>query len=736
MLAIRFAPPLVTLALLSGAAYAQSFTPLTQFPGGGDGLLPYGALTAVNGKYYTTTEFGGAYGRGAVIEIDPKGGAETVLYSFKGGADGYFPQAGLAQAGKLLYGTTAYGGAGNLGTVYSIDPASGAEQIVFSFTQTTGGNSNTPVTSLGGTLFGETYNGGTNNLGTVFKIDPKTGAETTLYSFQGGNDGCYGSYGAMVPVGSLLYGTTLFCGAQGGGVVFSIDPATGAELVVHSFSGADGYAPYGGVTASGSTLYGTTDYGGVDGAGTVYSVDTTTGTETVIYSFTDGPDGGVPQDAPVFVSGKLYGTAYLGGGGFGTVFEVNASSGAETTLYTFTGGADGGFPQAPLVYAANALYGTSLGPETLGGNAGTVFAVNIKKKAETTLHQFLGPHPFFQSNVFSIAGTSGYGTTENGGAANAGSIYSINAGTGALTTLYSFSGGADGAGPVGGLIASGGFYYGVTTEGGNANQGTLFAYNMSSGTKSTLYAFSGSDGARPNGPLLLSGSLLYGTTDVGGANGLGSIFSFDTASGKLTTIYSFTGGADGAEPLAPLIIQGATLYGETYVGGADGNGTVFSVATKSGKETTLHSFAGGSDGAQPYGGLVYSSGTLYGVTVYGGGCSFGYGCGTVFSVNAKTGAEKILHEFTGGTDGLFPSSALTIAGTLLYGTSEDGGANGVGALFSIDLKSKKFATAFSFADGPDGESPGAPLLNLGSFFVGTTNFGGTNGAGTIFNFTP
>src|SRR5277367_3932587 len=100
----------------------------------------------------------------------------------------------------------------------------------------------------------------------------------------------------------------------------------------------------------------------------------------------------------------------------------------------------------------------------------------------------------------------------------------------------------------------------------------------------------------------------------------------------INTLASFNVG-DGAGPEAGLILSGNTLYGTTGYGGADGDGTVFSVPVTGGTPTVLASF-NGSNGPHPSAGLTLSGNTLYGTT-YFGGIDYGthsYGSGTVFSV--------------------------------------------------------------------------------------------------------
>jgi len=115
-----------------------------------------------------------------------------------------------------------------------------------------------------------------------------------------------------------------------------------------------------------------------------------------------------------------------------------------------------------------------------------------------------------------------------------------------------------------------------------------------------------------------------------------------------------------------------------------GCGTVFSVSPKTGAEKVIYSFLGGTDGKDPDANLLDLNGTLYGTTYNGGGdrsCEFG--CGTVFSVNPKTGTETVFHSFGRGRDGTKPSAGLIDVNGMLYSTTEEGGAYGGGTVFSI-----------------------------------------------------
>src|ERR1700722_18280865 len=208
-------------------------------------------------------------------------------------------------------------------------------------------------------LYGTTIYGGAWGYGVVFKLN-KTG-ETVLHSFTGGADGSGPQAGLIQDSAGNLYGTTENGGAWGYGVVFKLD-TTGTETVLHSFAdkpgGANPVARL--IQDSAGNLYGTTEYGGASGSGVAFKLDTT-GTERSLYSFTGGADGGRPAAGLTRDSaGNFYGTTQYGGASNkGVVFKLD-TTGTETVLHSFTGFADGGYPYAGLIQdSLGSLYGTT-----------------------------------------------------------------------------------------------------------------------------------------------------------------------------------------------------------------------------------------------------------------------------------------------------------------------------------------------------------------------------------------
>jgi hypothetical protein len=398
----------------------------------GDGSYPAGVVSSGAGNLFGTTYSGGLYNGGTVFElVRGAGGAwrERVLYSFcsqPNCADGASPNGVVLDRAGNLYGTVGSGGAHQYdGAVFELKRGannSWTEEVLYSFTGGADGffPSANVILDAAGNVYGTTEGGGTGTAcmigstpgcGTVFTLTRGAGGtwtESVLHSFTGSK-----SDGA-VPMASLtfhgageLFGTTFSGGADGScslegtpgcGTVFQLkrqSNGTWVERVLHSFnfSKKDGVSPQASVTFDGSgNLYGTTESGGSTYVyGTVFQMTPGTGgkwSEKVLYSFTGVPDGELPVAGVVLDSaGDVYGTTDEGGtgtcsigAGCGILFELTPGSNgtwAESVLYSFTG-VDGAYPSSNLIWSAEAsLYGVTgfggTGPCVSG--CGTVFQV-------------------------------------------------------------------------------------------------------------------------------------------------------------------------------------------------------------------------------------------------------------------------------------------------------------------------------------------------------------------------
>lgn len=305
----------------------------------------------------------------------------------------------------------------------------------------------------------------------------------------------------------------------------------------------------------------------------------------------------------------------------------------------------------------------------------------------------------------------------------------------ATTILHSFTGGAsDGAYPFGSLTLAGSTLYGMNWKGGSFDQGTLFKVNTDGTGYSLLHNFinTQTDGSTPYGSLTLSGSKLYAMTQYGGVSNSGTIFSMNTDGSGFGLVHSFANGVnDGAIPLGSLTLFGSKLYGATQYGGVSNGGTLFSVNTDGTGFSLLHSFTGyPSDGAWPYGSLTLSGSKLFGMTNTGGGSNGG---GVIFSMNTDGTGYSLLHTFAGGSDGASPYGSLTLSGSKLFGMDWQGGSAFGGVIFSMNTDGTGFTRLHDFLGGAnDGANPTGSLTLFGSQLYGMTGAGGSNGTGTIF----
>ncbi len=319
-----------------------------------DGAASFAELFAdKSGDLYGTTFYGGAYDGGTLFKLHPTGSryTETIVHSFGYGQDGAYPISGVIEVNGVLYGTTIGGGAytnqiickryglspnGTCGTIYSVNPATGAEQVLHSFGQTgDGANPYAAPLAINGTLYGTTYLGGTSDrCGTVYSIGTDGNGEKVVHSFLNAmyGDGC-DPFGSLITIKGTLYGTTCcgggnFCQDHCEGTLFSVDLATGNEQVLHEFGkGKDGSEPQAGLVNVGGVLYGTTHLGGKPacdqdlGCGTIFSFapSPSNAVYKTVYDFKGRADGGNPWDTLLYAHGAFYGTTTTGGkNGLGT----------------------------------------------------------------------------------------------------------------------------------------------------------------------------------------------------------------------------------------------------------------------------------------------------------------------------------------------------------------------------------------------------------------------------------
>ena len=376
-----------------------------------------------------------------------------------------------------------------------------------------------------------------------------------------------------------------------------------------------------------------------------------------------------------------------------------------------------------------------------------VFVLPARAQVTEIVKDFEQPDMFVFATL--LLGNDGflYGTTYKGGDNNEGTIFKIAANGTGYERLKSFQCGVAGNGclPLAGMIqGSDGFLYGTTQLGGVNNEGSIFKIAPNGSAFSLLKSFQcgvADNGCSPQSGLIQGNDgFLYGTTSFGGLTDGGTLFKLATDGSGFTLLKSFQCDVanDGCHPAAGLI-QGDNdgfLYGTTYNGGANAQGTVFKIATNGSGYTLLKSLQCGvaTNGCLPIAGLALSSGPmLYGVTQSGGATDEG----AVFKLAPDGNGFALLKSFqcgTAGTGCLPAAGIVALSDGNLYGTTTFGGANGGGTLYKLATDGTGFTLLDQFAcDGDDSCKPEGVLTSANNgYLYSTASSGGKYGGGTIF----
>ncbi|MDB6173169.1 MAG: 3-carboxymuconate cyclase [Chthoniobacteraceae bacterium] len=693
---------------------ARNLVEFTGITGAQRGAQPAAKLVlGSDGSYYGVNVQGGANGMGTLFKLLPNGTALTmVVFTGAGekfrGAQPYAPL--LAGGDGYLYGTTSRGGLYDSGTVFKVSESDGSLITLFEFGgKLAGAKGANPYAALvrgaNGLLYGSTAKGGKSDDGTLFSLSTDGTVETLVeFTDKGPKNKGSAPYGSLtVGADGNFYGTTARGGGGDFGTIFRMtaagDLTTLVELTGRSGKNRGALPEAALIAGPDGDFYGTTFGGGLDNIGTVFKV-TAGGNLTTLVDFTGKGlrnRGSQPQSSLLAgADGYFYGTTFRGGeGDAGTVFKMSAN-GELSTVLEFAGVNPVSYFQGGIIRGKDTnFYGVTAANGVQG--KGTVYRITLAGVTKT-LAEFTGNGSTNSGSTPRaplLQGEDGnfYGVTLKGGAFDFGTIFKITP-AGVLTTLVEFTGNGavnKGASPRAALIqAGGGDFYGVTSEGGAENAGTVFRLKAN-GSLTTLVEFTGNGaikGASPNSSLLLGKDMnFHGTTEKGGEKGFGTIFSM-TPEGLLTTQVEFAddpAGVRGAFPEAALV-EGSdgNYYGTTATGGATGYGTLFRI-TPIGGFSTLVEFTGNrpqNRGAYPIGALFAASdGNLYGTTSFGGAKGFG----TAFRMTLN-GVLTTLAELD-YKDGGYPENGFVLGSDgNLYTTTSGGGSFGAGAIFRLRMR--------------------------------------------------
>lgn len=328
--------------------------------------------------------------------------------------------------------------------------------------------------------------------------------------------------GSLISDGTYFYGTTVYGGVNGYGIIFKIKPDGTNFSKIFDFDGtASGKHPRGSLLFDGTYMYGMTQNGGSSDKGVVFKIKTD-GTNFVKLLDFNGANGYNAFGSLISDGVYLYGLTIYGGNGYGVAFKIKPDGTGYTKLLDFADTSNGAYPNGDFIFDGNYLYAT-----TAGGGAN------------------------YQGTVFKIKPD--------------GSDY---------TKLFDCAGSPISNFPYGSLISDGTYLYGLSGTGGTYGFGTAFKIKPDGTGYTKIYDFDGANGRQPMGTLIFDGLYLYGMTQFGGTNNYGIIFKIKTDGSDYTKLFDFTN-LDGVNPQGALTSDGIYLYGMTTSGGSSNGGVIF-----------------------------------------------------------------------------------------------------------------------------------------------------------------
>ncbi len=306
------------------------------------------------------------------------------------------------------------------------------------------------------------------------------------------------------------------------------------------------------------------------------------------------------------------------------------------------------------------------------------------------------------------------GMSTNDGPNGNGFIYKLQNGN--LQHVYDFmSTDNNGKYPIDGLVEFNGLYYGVTTEGGTNNTGTLFTYNYTTNTITVVHNFDKNKGFNPGSNLCLYNNKFYGYymfNKLGQCRG--TFYEFDPSTSSFRTLYEITDPNEGT-CATNIIIKNNILYGTFLHGGTNGNGTLFSLDLASLAYTVLHNFDN-SEGKSVFANPVFYNNALYGIT------TSGYPPNNnmyIYKYNLSNDVFEIINDFSSVSLGYGAGGHIVLDNGIIYGTTNDTG-NYTGHIYQYDIDTNQLTSLYDITDNMTAILRG--FVKYGDILYGLTGY--------------
>lgn len=543
------------------------------------------------------------------------------------------------------------------------------------------------------------------------------------------------SDGTKAPVTAKIFGTTTKGGDKNAGVLYQTTSNFSSISLLKQFGVETGgaspiYSQM--LVAQDGKLYGMNNTGGQYNAGVMFTYDPATDTYTIVHQFnpaTGGSGMGKLFQAP---SGMIYGLGNDGGANnAGVVFSFDPATNTYTKKADLEFVATGGLPLSGFLEGSTGMLYAVVNAGGANGNMGTLIRYDIANNTLSKRYDFSLATGFLPVGVL-IKAANGkmYGLMSQGGTTNSGTIIEIDPSNDMVVTRkVELDYQTTGTLPLGSFVeASNGKLYATTAYGGTTYNGTIIEYVPGATMVTVKHNFDASIGGSPFASMVeAANGKLYGFTAFGSPSGNGSLFEFDPANGFTNKIQLQK--SVGSLPISSFtVFSNGKLYATSSSGGMYNSGTLMEYDVNTNTLTNKKDFIFSLEGAYPAGNVVLNNGKLYGATNGGS-----FNLGTLFQYDLSGAIYNKIIDFV-GSNGATVGNLIKHPDGKIYILTKGGNAGGT--ILRYDPATGNSSTLYTFDNSNDGQSPQNMMLASNNKLYGVTIAGGQTSNGVIFEFDP